>query len=72
MNRVPAGKTVIVLSEDETRLWHAIFSRELRDHHRAQILTECERRARAAGATEYVVYDAYESFVARGRISPAA
>lgn len=72
MNQIPAGKSVIVLTEDETRLWHAIFSRELRDGHRAQILRECENRARMTGATEYLVYDAYESLVARGQITPAA
>ncbi len=72
MNSRAPQRSVIVLTEDETRLWHAIFSRDVRDHHRAQILEQCEVRARAAGAAEYVVYDAYESFIAKGQITPAA
>ncbi len=72
MNSRSVRKTVIVLTDDETRQWHAIFSRELRDHHRAHILERCEQQTRAAGSTEYVVYDAYESCVAKGHVTPAA
>ena len=72
MNSRPSRKAVIVLSDDETRKWHAIFSRELREHNRTRILERCEEQARAAGSAEYVIYDAYESCVAKGQVSPAA
>jgi hypothetical protein len=62
---------VVVLTDDETRKWHSIFSRELREMHRAQIIDRCERQARNAGVTEYTVYDAYESLVARGQVTAA-
>lgn len=61
-----------MLSDEETRQWHAIFSRELREHHRAQILEKCEQQARAAGSSEFIIYDAYESCVAKGQVTPAA
>jgi hypothetical protein len=64
-------KVALVLSDEETRLWHSIFSRELRELHRAQIIERCEKRARAAGSAEYAIYDAYEPLVARGSNSPA-
>jgi hypothetical protein len=72
MNSRPSRKAVIVLSDDETRKWHAIFSRELRDYNRDAILRRCLEQAREAGSTEYVIYDAYESEVAKGQVWPAA
>jgi hypothetical protein len=61
--------SIVVLSQDDTRLWHSIFSRELREHNRGLILARCESSAREAGATNYIVYDAYESLVARGEVA---
>jgi hypothetical protein len=66
-----APRTIVVLTGAETRMWHSVFSRKLRELHRAQIIERCELTARQAGSASYAVYDAFESLVAKGQVSPA-
>ena len=68
-----AGRTCIrILSDEETRFWHSRFNRHYREYHQSRILDSCEELARRSGFGGYAIYDAYETLVACGQITPAA
>jgi len=72
MNDHAPHTRIRVLTHEETRFWHSRFNRHYRDTHQDRIVERCEADARRAGYSSYAIFDAYETLVARGCISPAA
>lgn len=72
MNSQSSKKRIWVLTNEETRAWHSPFSKVLQEARQNAILERCERLARCGGFTEYVVYDAFETAVARGQVRQVA
>lgn len=67
-----AQTRIRILTHEETRFWHSRFNRHYRETHQDIILDHCQREARRAGFTSFIIFDAYETIVARGQINPAA
>jgi hypothetical protein len=61
-----------VLTHEETRFWHSRFNRYFRDTLQSRIVEGCKTEAKRVGCSEYIIFDAYETFVARGQITPLA
>jgi hypothetical protein len=72
MNDRAARTRIRILSDEETRFWHSRFNRHYREIHQTRIVERCEEDARHCGFAGYAIYDAYETLVAHGPITPAA
>ena len=66
MKKTRGKKRIQVLSGVQTRHWHSPFNSYLRECRQMRIIEKCKDLAARAGFAEFVIYDAFETLVARG------